>query len=86
VQHPVKKHAQRYLVATHWLKDHGGHPTTNIDKVFTCYKTVGWPTNITDWDVNFRNHVAKTNRMRRVNPGEYAITPLGEDAVRGGTE
>jgi hypothetical protein len=81
-QHPTKKHAQRYLIAAMWLKDHGAQATINMDQVFTCYKTAGWPTNITDWDVNFRNHVGKTKRLRRVSPGEYAITPLGEDAVR----
>ena len=75
------KHAKRYLVAAYWLKEHGNSPTITVDKLYTCYKTAGWPLNITDWDVNFRNQV-KTDRFRRVSPGEYAITPLGESDLQ----
>jgi hypothetical protein len=72
------KHTTRYLVAAAWLKEHGNSPTINLDKVFTCYRTAAWPMNITDWDVNFRSQV-KTDRFRRVGPGEYQITPIGEN-------
>lgn len=75
------KHAKRYLVAAYWLKEYGNSPTITVDKLYTCYKTAGWPLNITDWDVNFRNQV-KTDRFRRVSPGEYAITPLGESDLQ----
>jgi len=67
-----QKNTQRHLVAACWLKEHGNSPTINIDKVYTCYRTVGWPTSQTDWDINFRQQVPN-NRFRRVNPGEYAI-------------
>jgi hypothetical protein len=70
-------HSKRYLVAALWLKEYGNSSTITVDKIFTCYKTVGWPLNITDWDVNFRNQV-KTDRFRRVGSKEYEITPLGE--------
>ncbi len=76
-----KKATQRHLAAAFWLKEHGGSPTINIDKVYTCYRTAGWPTNQSDWDVSFRTQI-KNDRFRRVNPGEYAITPIGEDDVR----
>ncbi|MFN0102946.1 MAG: hypothetical protein ACKV2U_12750 [Bryobacteraceae bacterium] len=76
-----KKATQRHLVATYWLKEHGNSPTINIDKVYTCYRTAGWPTNQKDWDVNFRQQVTN-NRFRRVSTGEYAINPIGEDDVR----
>ncbi|HYW42228.1 MAG TPA: hypothetical protein VE959_05190 [Bryobacteraceae bacterium] len=75
------KATQRHLVAAYWLKEHGNSPTTTMDKVYTCYRTAEWPTNQSDWDVNFRSQV-KTNRFRRVSPGEYAITPIGENDVR----
>lgn len=74
---PTKKHTVRYLIAAHWLKEHGDSPTVTTDKIYTCYKTAGWPLNITDWDINLRQQV-KTDRFRAVNPGEYAITPLGD--------
>lgn len=74
-------HQKRYLVAAAWLKNHGGQDRVNQDRVFTCYRTAGWPMSIKDWDVNFRNHV-RADRMRRVAPGEYIITPLGEEEMK----
>jgi hypothetical protein len=71
----------RYLASAFWLNDHGNSPTIDIHKVYTCYKTASWPTKIADWDNNFRQMV-RANTMRRVSQGEYAITPLGENAVR----
>lgn len=82
-QTPAKKHLRRYLVASYWLKEHGGHEVVNADMVFTCYRTAGWPTNVRDWDANFRAHV-RTDKMRRIKAGEYKITPVGEDSVRKG--
>ena len=76
-----KKNTQRHLVAAFWLKEYGNSPTINIDKVYTCYRNVGWSTTMPDWDVNFRQQVTN-NRFRRVSPGEYAINPPGEDDVR----
>lgn len=82
-----KKNTQRHLVAAFWLKEHGNNPTINIDKAYTCYRNVGWPTTQPDWDVNFRQQT-QNNRFRRVAPGEYSINPPGEDDVRkmNGTE
>jgi hypothetical protein len=74
-------HTRRYLAAAMWLKEYGGSPTVNTDKVFTCYRTAGWPLNIPDWDVNLRTQI-KTDRFRRVSPGEYAITPMGESELQ----
>jgi hypothetical protein len=77
----IKAQATRYLVAAFWLKDHGNNPTINIHKVYTCYKTAGWPTKLTDWDNIFRQLI-RNNFIRRVSSGEYSITPLGENEVR----
>jgi hypothetical protein len=76
-----KSHLKRYLASAYWLKEHGGSPTINADKVYTCYKTASWPLGISDWDANFRNLV-KSDQLRRVSPGEYEITPLGEDKLQ----
>jgi hypothetical protein len=75
-----KKHLKRYLLSALWLKEHGNSPTITTDKVYTCYKTASWPIGINDWDAIFRDAV-KRNLMRRVSTGEYAITPIGEDAL-----
>ena len=82
---PLRSHVKRYLSAAMWLKEHGNSPTINADKVYTCYKTASWPLGINDWDANFRGAV-KRDLMRRVSPGEYAITPLGEAALQKGDE
>lgn len=76
-----KANNQRHLVAAVWLKEHGNSPTINIDKVYTCYRNVGWPTTMPDWDIGFRSQM-KNNRFRRISTGEYAINPPGEDDVR----
>ncbi len=83
----TKKHTVRYLIAAFWLKQNGHSPTVNIDKIYTCYSTVGWPMKISDWDLNLRQQI-KTNRFRRMQTGEYAITPIGENDVKelNGTE
>jgi len=80
-----KKHMKRYLISALWLREHGNCPTINIHKVYTCYKTANWPVGINDWDATFRQAV-KRNLLRRVSTGEYAITPLGEDALKKGEE
>jgi hypothetical protein len=79
--------SQRHLVAAFWLKEYGGSETITVDKVYTCYRMVDWPTDMSDWDVNFRSQVPN-DRFRRVARGEYAITPKGENDVRklNGTE
>lgn len=80
-----KKSGKRYLTSALWLKEQGSSPTINTDKVYTLYKTAGWPLGITDWDATFRSLV-QSDKMRRVESGEYAITPLGEAAVQEKTE
>jgi hypothetical protein len=78
-QHPPKKLSERYLVASLYLRDRG-HATVNMDKIYTCYRAVGWPMDLKDWDVTFRNQL-RNDRFRRADGG-YAITTAGENVVR----
>jgi hypothetical protein len=78
-----KSQMKRYLLAALWLRDHGNSPTIDIDKVYTLFRTAGWPVGIKDWDANFR-YAVKRDLMQRKEPGEYFITPVGEDALRQG--
>lgn len=80
-KNPQTKHSKRFLLAAMWLCSVKRKGTVNIDQVFTCYRTAGWPANIRDWDSIFRNSV-KQNWMRRVSSGEYVMNPLGEDALK----
>lgn len=75
-----KSQMKRYLLCALWLRDHGNSPTINTDKVYTLFKTAGWPVGIKDWDANFRGAV-KRDLMQRKSAGEYTITPLGEDSL-----
>lgn len=75
---------QKHLVAAYWLKEFGNNPTVNADKIFTCYKTAGWSIGFNDWGQTFHNLVY-SKHMRKEGK-EYALNPLGEDAVTKGTE
>lgn len=81
-QHPTKKDSERYLVCALYLRDHG-HPTINMDKVYSCYRIVGgdWSMTINDWDVNLRNQV-RNDRFRRADGGGYTLTTKGEGVVQ----
>lgn len=81
---PTSRNKQ-YLVAAYWLKEFGNVPTVNADKVYTCFKTAGWPIGFNDWRQPFDNLV-HTEHVRKVAPGEFAINPLGEDAVTTGKD
>lgn len=78
-----QKQVKRYLLAAKWLRDHGNSPTINADKVYTLFRTAGWPVGIKDWDANFRAAVGR-DYMQRKGQGEYILTPVGEDALQTG--
>jgi hypothetical protein len=72
---------KQYLTATYWLKEHGGNPTVNADKIYTCFKTADWPTNFNDWRAPFDRLVHEED-MRKTGVGEFAINPTGEAKVK----
>jgi hypothetical protein len=78
----VKKHAptsdsRRYLVASAWFQEYGKHATVNIDKIYTAYRTAGWPfAQIQDWGQIFRT-LDHQGWMRRKSRGEYEVTTPG---------
>ncbi len=80
-QQSPKSTAKRYLAAAMWMKEYGRKATINIHGMYSCYKTAPWPLGINDWDQTFRTLV-RSDQMRRVEPGEYAITHLGEAALQ----
>jgi hypothetical protein len=76
---------KKYLVATYWLREHGGNPTVNADKIYTCFRAANWSIGFSDWGQTFHNLVF-ADLLRRAGAGEFALTTLGEDAVVKGTE
>jgi hypothetical protein len=77
--------SKQYLVAAYWLKEHGDSATVNADKMYTCFKTATWPVGFNNWRSTFDNLV-HSEHMRKVDVGEFAINPLGEEVVTKGTE
>jgi hypothetical protein len=67
---------KRFLVVCAWFKEARGVDAITIDHVYTCYRSAGWPTNISDFDGHFRQ-LLKRQLVSRTNPGTYAINHLG---------
>jgi hypothetical protein len=63
-----------------WCKTHAGVNTVEIDHFYTGYKLMNWQS-----PRRYRNPlndlVDKKDWLRRVGPGKYEITYLGEEAV-----
>jgi hypothetical protein len=72
---------KQYLTAAYWLKEHGGHPTVNADKIYTCFKNADWQTNFNDWRATFDRLVYEED-LRKTGIGEFAINPTGEAKVK----
>jgi hypothetical protein len=80
-QKDPKTKGRRYLVAALWLRDHAGHPSANIDQMYSCFRTAGWPVGFNDWRAPFDNLVY-SKHMRKTGTGEFAITTLGEGLLQ----
>lgn len=75
-----KNDAKRYLTVAAWFKLHRGVDAITPDHVYTCFRAVGWPTAIADFDSPFRG-LAHRQLVTRSGKGEYAINHLGVAAV-----
>jgi hypothetical protein len=76
-----KSKNRKYLVASFWLKEYGGVPAVNADKIYSCFKTAGWSVAFADWGQPFHNLV-HTDQMRKTGTaGEFSITTVGEGAL-----
>ncbi len=78
--------SKKYLAASYWLKENGLDNPITADKIFTFFKTAGWFIGFNDWAQPFHNLVHSDHLRKLDGPGEFAITPLGEDAVTKGTD
>lgn len=75
-QKSPKNDTKRYLTVAAWFKLHRGMDTITPDHVYTCFRAVGWPTAISDFDSPLRG-LAKRQLVNRSGKGEYAINHLG---------
>jgi len=70
----------RHLVVAYWFKAYRQVNSVSIDHVYTCYKKVGWSTDIKDFAQPFRD-VQRQQGRGEFKGGLFTINHLGEDAV-----
>jgi hypothetical protein len=72
---PKSQH-KRYLAIAAWLHDHRKIEAVTADHIYTCYRHLGWPTDILDFaqplrELKHKQYFATPER------GKYAINQLG---------
>lgn len=77
----AKSNHKRFLIAAAWLKEHRNVDAVTADHIYTCYRKMGWPTNIADFAQPLRE--LKTRKFFTTpERGMYAINHIGLDAVK----
>jgi hypothetical protein len=69
----------RFLVVAHWFKAQRNVGQVTADHAFTCYKKMGWGTDIKDFAQPFRDLARKGKG--EVKDGKFTINHIGEDSV-----
>lgn len=72
---------KKFLIAAAWLHEHRNIAAVTDDHIYTCFRSIGWPTNLEDFsqplrELKFRRFFTTPER------GHYAINHLGLDAVK----
>jgi hypothetical protein len=76
----AKSQHKKYLIAAAWLKEHRAIDAVTDDHIYTCFKSMGWPTNIPDFSQPLRDLKAKHRFFEKTDKG-YEINHLGLDFV-----
>lgn len=71
-----KSNHRRFLAISAWLHDHRGIETVTADHIYTCYRHLGWPTDILDFAQPLRELKHK-QYFTTPERGKYAINQLG---------
>lgn len=72
----TESHHKRFLVAAAWLKEHRSIDAVSPDHIYTCYRSIGWPTNIPDFGQPLRALKVK-KYFTQPEKGLYAINHIG---------
>jgi hypothetical protein len=70
----------KFLVASAWLQTHGGADPFTPRHLFTCFRTLGWKTQV-DMTQPLRNLKLKKSYYENIAHGEWRLTKIGLDAV-----
>jgi hypothetical protein len=76
-----KSHHKRFLIAAAWLKEHRNIDAVSDDHVYTCYRSLDWPTNIPDFGQPLRELKARKFFTQPAR-GLYTINHIGLDYVK----
>lgn len=71
-----KSNHKRYLRIAAWLHDHRNIEAVTADHIYTCYRHLGWPTDILDFAQPLRELKHK-QYFTTPERGKYAINQLG---------
>lgn len=71
---------KKYLIAAAWLHEHRNTPIITDGHIYTCFRSIGWPTNIADFGQPLRE--LKTRKFFTTpERGHYEINHIGLDYV-----
>lgn len=77
----AKSQHKKYLIAAAWLKEHRGIAGVTAGHIYTCFRSMGWSTNIPDFWQPLRDLKAK-KYFSRNDKNEYEINHIGLDYVK----
>jgi hypothetical protein len=73
--------SKKYLIASAWLKEHRSIGAVSAGHIYTCFRSMGWTTNIPDFWQPLRDLKAK-KYFGKNDQGEYEINHIGLDYVK----
>ncbi len=71
--------AKKHLLVAYWFKTYRDTLAITVDHAYTCYKKMGWSTNVKDFSQPFRD-LSRQGRGS-VKDGNFTINHIGEDVV-----
>jgi hypothetical protein len=76
----AKSQHKKYMISSAWLKECRDIDAVTGDHIFTCFKSMGWSTNIVDFTQPLRVLKAKYKFFEKSDKG-YEINHIGLDHV-----
>jgi hypothetical protein len=71
---------KKYMIAAAWLHDHRNTPIVTDGHIYTCFRSIGWSTSITDFGQPLRE-LKSRKFFTTPERGQYAINHIGLDYV-----
>lgn len=82
-KYPIKNDKDRFLVALAFLKEHRPDISPiNADHLFTCFKSMDWPSGARDFSQPLRNLKAEQLVDAGEERGTYVINHVGEGKLK----